>query len=196
MEKATRRVVTGHDEAGRAIVLSDGPAPFVHLNEREPEFRSTDVWRTFETPAVISPSAIEPTLGPRRQLPNPGGTVFRINRIPAETEFTRTMTPEESRGVFESLGNREGATWGIGGRHPLMHRTETVDYALVLAGSITLILDDEEIELKSGDTVVQRGTNHAWANRSGEICVIAFILIDGCFEGDLKAGRHANSDNT
>ena len=70
MAKQVRRVVTGHDADGKAIVISDGPAPFVHVNAVNPEWYSTDIWRTKETPARIATAAAEPTLGPRRQLPD------------------------------------------------------------------------------------------------------------------------------
>jgi mannose-6-phosphate isomerase-like protein (cupin superfamily) len=179
MHKQIRRVVTGHDASGRSTVLSDGPAPFVHLNEREPEFRSTDIWRTFETPARIVARVEEPTLGPRRQLPTPNGSVLRVNRFPPESASVAAMTPEESAGLFAALGNPDATASARHDRHPLMHRTETVDYAIVLSGEITMVLDDQDLHLSAGDIVVQCGTNHAWSNRSKEPCVIAFILIDG-----------------
>jgi uncharacterized cupin superfamily protein len=59
-----------------------------------------------------------------------------------------------------------------------MQKTRTLDFCLVLEGTITLVLDTEEVELAAGDTVVQRGTNHAWSNRSGEPCTIAFSSHD------------------
>ena len=67
-----------------------------------------------------------------------------------------------------------------------MHRTETIDYAIVLSGEITMVLDDRDVEQKAGDIVIQCGTNHAWSNRSNAPCVVAFILIDGAFEPELK----------
>ena len=60
-----------------------------------------------------------------------------------------------------------------------MHRTETVDYALVLEGEIYIVLDKEEKLMKQGDFLVERGTNHAWSNRSGKPCKMLFVLIDG-----------------
>src|SRR2546430_17622512 len=73
-----------------------------------------------------------------------------------------------------------GATGAVvaGARHPYMHRTDTVDYAVVLRGSITMLLDDEDVELSDGDVVIQNGTNHAWANRGHAPCLMAFVLID------------------
>ena len=74
-------------------------------------------------------------------------------------------------------------------RHPMMHRTETIDYAIVLEGEITMLLDDSEVVLKAGDVLVQRGTNHAWSNRGTIPAKIAFILIDGAYEEELQGLR-------
>jgi quercetin dioxygenase-like cupin family protein len=186
MPKQVRRVVTGHDKDGQAVVISDGPAPFVHVNPTDPEWYSTDIWRTGATPAPIVVAAPESTLGPRRQLPEKRGSVLRINHFSPEPEAVRRMTPEDSRRAFAALGNEKAATFGKGGRHPLMHRTETIDYAIVLSGEITMVLDKEDVQLKAGDIVVQCGTNHAWSNRSNAPCVVAFILIDGEFDSELK----------
>ena len=178
MVKQVRRVVTGHDENGKAIVISDGPAPFVHVNAVNPEWYSTDIWRTGETPARIVPVADEPTLGPRRQMPQKRGTVLRINHFPPESEDVRQMDPEASRRAFAALGNEKAATFGKGGRHPLMHRTETIDYVIVLEGEIEMDMDDSTVKMRAGDVMVQRGTNHAWANRSSKRARLAFVLID------------------
>jgi naringenin degradation protein FdeH len=67
-----------------------------------------------------------------------------------------------------------------------MHRTETVDYAVILEGELTLILDEEDVVLKTGDVVIQRGTSHSWANRSDKPCRILFVLLDGEFDVELK----------
>lgn len=187
MSKQMRRVVTGHDARGRAVVLSDGPAPFIHVNKLDPDWYSVDFWRTSETPAKIVAQAPEPTAGPRRQMPPKNGTVLRINHFPPESDAVRAMTPADSLRVFEGLGNPAAATFGQGGRHPLMHRTETIDYAIVLSGEITMVLDDEDVHLKAGDVVIQCGTNHAWSNRSKEPCVVAFVLVDGDFDPALEA---------
>jgi mannose-6-phosphate isomerase-like protein (cupin superfamily) len=187
MTKLIRRVVTGHDERGRTVVISDGPSPFVHVNKLDQNWYSIDLWRTQKTPAPIVSHAEEPTLGPRRQMPAKNGSVLRINHFPPESEAVRKMTPDDSLSVFEGLGNRKAPTYGQGGRHPLMHRTETIDYAIILSGEITMILDNQDVLLKAGDIVVQCGTNHAWSNRSNAPCMVAFILIDGQFDPALKA---------
>ena len=185
MAKQFRRVVTGHDARGKAVVLSDGPAPFVHVSPTDPDWYSADIWRTNEMPARIAAAAPEPTLGPRRQLPEKRGTVIRINHFPPESDAVRRMTAEDSRKAFAALGNEKAATFGKGGRHPLMHRTETIDYAIILSGEITMVMDEQDVLLKAGDVLVQCGTNHAWSNRSNAPCVVAFVLIDGEFEPDL-----------
>jgi mannose-6-phosphate isomerase-like protein (cupin superfamily) len=186
MTHQIRRVVTGHDEKGRAVVISDGPAPSVHVNRLERDWFSVDIWRTHETPANIMAKAPEPTEGPRRQMPTRNGTVLRINSFPPESEAVRKMSPADSLHAFEALGNPKAATYGKGGRHPMMHRTESIDYALILSGEITMLLDDKEVRLKAGDVVVQCGTNHAWSNRSNAPCIVAFVLIDGKFDPQLE----------
>lgn len=185
MVKPIRRVVTGHDENGRAVVISDGAAPFVYVSKLQPDRFSVDIWRTHEMPATIVAKAPEPTEGPRRQMPTKNGTVLRINTIPPESEALREMTPADSARAFEAMGNAAATTHGKGGRHPLMHRTESIDYALILSGEITMLLDDEEVLLKAGDVVVQCGTNHAWSNRSEAPCTLAFFLVDGKFDIEL-----------
>ena len=65
------------------------------------------------------------------------------------------------------------------GNHPGMHRTETIDYVIVIEGEIEMDMDDSTVKLKQGDIMIQRGTNHAWANRSGKNARVAFVLVDG-----------------
>jgi uncharacterized cupin superfamily protein len=67
-----------------------------------------------------------------------------------------------------------------------MHRTQTVDYGIVLDGEVVLVLEDSETVLRAGDVVVQRGTSHRWENRSATPARVAFILIDGAFTAELR----------
>jgi len=180
-----RRVVTGHDEKGKAIVVSDAPAPFVITNPARPGYISTDIWRTAATPAPVVAHHEETTMGPRRQMPEKNGTVFRINRVMPETDEIRNMSVEQSKKLFAALGNEQASTFGKNARHPLMHRTATIDYVLILSGEIYCVLDDSEVLLKAGDMMVQCGTNHAWSNRSNAPCDIAFVLIDGAVDPSL-----------
>jgi len=180
-----RRVVTGHDASGKAVVLSDGPVPSVHGNPIRPGQLSFEVWKTHAMPVPIDAAEPEPTAGARSLQPPPHGTLFRISVVPPESEETRKLTPEQARDLFRKSGAGEASTFGSGGRHPMMHRTETVDYAVVLEGEIMLLLDDEDVQLKAGDVVIQRGTSHAWSNRSGKNVKMLYVLIDGEFAPDL-----------
>jgi hypothetical protein len=187
MQGKIRRVVTGHDAKGKAIVISDGLAPAVRTNPLRPGHISVDLWKTGASPVVLSAEEPDPTLGPKQIHPPSHGTIIRISEIAPETEAIRNLPPEQAREVFKSMGNEDASTFGHGGRHPFMHRTETIDYAVVLAGEIVLLLDDEDLHLKAGDVVIQRGTNHAWSNRSSEPCRMLYVLIDGEFAPQLAA---------
>jgi uncharacterized cupin superfamily protein len=89
--------------------------------------------------------------------------------------------------AFTQIGEAQASTVQADSPHPLMHRTESVDYGVVIEGEMTLVLDQGEVALKPGSVVVQRGTNHAWANRSGRPCRMLFILVDGRYEADIAA---------
>ncbi|HEX3849280.1 MAG TPA: cupin domain-containing protein, partial [Steroidobacteraceae bacterium] len=88
-------------------------------------------------------------------------------------------------------GHDAASTVRTGSGHPLMHRTESIDYGVVLEGSIVLILDDSEVSLETGDVVIQRGTNHAWANRTDRTARMAFILLGARYAPALKAAIEA-----
>jgi len=182
-----RRVITGHDTNGRAVVIEDGPAPMVRLNPLRPGHVSTDLWKTEATPVVLRREMPDPTPGPKVIHPPHGGTVFRISELAPEPPEIRNMSAEQAREVFKAMGNERANTFGRGGRHPMMHRTQSLDYAVVLEGEVTLVLDDEDVHLKAGDVVIQCGTNHAWSNRSDKPCRMLYVLIDGEFEPGLAA---------
>lgn len=187
MQGKVRRVVTGHDPDGKAIVISDGLAPAVRTNPLRPGHISVDLWKTASSPVVLTADEPDPTLGPKQIHPPQHGTIIRISEIAPETEAIRSLDPQRAREVFKAMGNEAASTFGRGGRHPFMHRTETIDYAVVLSGEIVLLLDEEDVHLKAGDVVVQRGTNHAWSNRSDKPCRMLYVLIDGKFAPELAA---------
>jgi mannose-6-phosphate isomerase-like protein (cupin superfamily) len=182
MARAIRRVVTGHDKSGKAVILSDGAVPIVHSNPMRPGQLSYEVWKTSAMPIPLPADEPEPTGGKRQLHPVASGTVFRISEVPPESDAIRNLTPEAARAAFAASNAEEASTWGRGGRHPLMHRTETVDYAVVLEGEITLLLDEGEVMLKAGDVVIQRGTNHAWRNHTSKPTRMLYVLMDGKFD--------------
>ena len=187
MSKPFIRVVTGHDAAGRAVIQSAAPPTRVQalLNGAGPTFY--EVWNTRETPARIDRASSEPFEASLTLAPPKRGTRIRVLDIPPETAAMKDVDEKAAKALFSEIGAVDASTHsGEYARHPHMHRTETIDYGIVLDGEITLLVDDGEVTVQAGDIVVQRGTNHAWANRSGRTCRIAFILIDGEFEDGLR----------
>jgi len=140
-----------------------------------------EVWHTLQTPALIESRPDEPGEKGLVLPPPENGTRIRVIDFPPEGEEIRKLTGADASAKFRSMGDEKASTSGKGAPHPLMHRTETVDYGIVLEGEITLVLDHEETTIHTGDIVIQSGTNHAWANRSDSNCRMAFILIDGQF---------------
>jgi hypothetical protein len=106
--------------------------------------------------------------------------------FPPESDAIRNLSKEEALKTFKSMAGEHASNAGNDAPHPLMHRTQTIDYGIVIEGQLTMIVDKGETTLNAGDIIIQRGTNHAWANRSGKPCRVAFILIDGQFEETLR----------
>ncbi len=168
---AVRRIVTAHDADGKAVILSDGAAPNVRVR-KESGITSTLLWTTPAVPATYSNADrgdVEIATAPP-----PGSTVLRVVEFPPHD----SQHAGDSSAVLEEMGI--GAT--TGGRraphHAHMHATDSVDYAIVVEGEIDMLLDDSEVHMKTGDILVQQGTNHAWVNRGERPCKIAFVLID------------------
>ena len=180
-----RRIVTGHDADGNAVILSAAlPTRVVDLSAQGPRFY--EVWNTRETPVRIDRDSPEPHEEKLTLAPPRNGTRIRVLDIQPERPEMRNVDPAEARRHFELVGAGEASTLHQGAPHPFMHRTETVDYGIVLEGEIFLVVDKGEVLCRQGDIIIQRGTNHAWSNRSGSVCRIAFILIDGMFGPALR----------
>jgi mannose-6-phosphate isomerase-like protein (cupin superfamily) len=194
MTKSVRRVVTGHTAAGKAVVLADGEPPLVIRPPLQPGLAFHEIWNTTEMPQTVTAAFDEPTVKHSGTAPPKRGTVIRIVDLPPEGPDGPQFDKDQSRELFSAVGLAENAERHKPGRHPLMHRTESIDYGIVLSGEIVMLLDDSEVLLKTGDVVVQRGTVHAWTNRTREICRMAFILTDGAFEPGL-AQRLAEHDS-
>jgi len=182
-----RRIVTGHDAQGRAIIQEDAPPPRVQRigGENGPIFY--EVWNTRGTPAPIDRASGEPGEDGIILSPPSNGTRIRVLDIPPEDGSLEALSADDARKHFAEIGAADAAshTGDATSRHAYMHRTETIDYGIVLQGEITLIMDEGEVLVRAGDIIVQRGTNHGWANRSSANCRIAFVLIDGVFEDGL-----------
>ncbi|MGE0748329.1 MAG: cupin domain-containing protein [Rhodospirillales bacterium] len=180
MAGGVRRVITGHDERGKAVVIIDADTSNVLRPPARPGVAIHNVWRVFESPAGLAGNedTTKDTIG---LLPPKNGSVFRVINFPPEKDWIGSVDRAAAHASFSALGAGHAADASEKPPHPLMHKTESIDYGLVLEGEIYLVLDDSEVLLKTGDTFVQRGTNHAWSNRSDKDCKVAFVLIDGKF---------------
>jgi hypothetical protein len=171
MARPIRRVVTGHDREGKSVIASDGPSPHVLALPGRADFALTNLWVTDAAPARNDGGA-DAAARPVQLEPPAGGTIFRVVEFPPDkvaAGFDRTA-------AFAAMGASH-AMDPDASRHPGMHRTATVDYAIVLAGEIYAVMDEGETLLRAGDCLVQRVTNHAWSNRSDAPCLVAFILV-------------------
>ncbi|MBZ0163121.1 MAG: cupin domain-containing protein [Notoacmeibacter sp.] len=175
------RVVTGHDSEGKAIVSSNGPLAVMKELSHIPGTVFHEVWSTSGTPPVIANDP-DPTIGDLVLPPPANGTRIRFVDIPPDSEEFLAHGAARMKAAFSEIGDTKASTVRADSPHPLMHRTESIDYGVVIEGELVLVLDDSEVELKPGSVVVQRGTNHAWANRSGRTCRMLFILVDGEYD--------------
>jgi mannose-6-phosphate isomerase-like protein (cupin superfamily) len=155
-------------------VLTDSIASNVRAR-KETGAAATFLWLTDSSPADISQRA-----GTEAQsagiLPPPKGTIFRVVEFAPEkdidADYEARLRHTRQLGLAPEGPTREHP------RDPGMHRTRTLDSAVILSGEIDMLLDDSEVHLKAGDVVIQQGTNHAWVNRGDRPCQVAFILID------------------
>jgi mannose-6-phosphate isomerase-like protein (cupin superfamily) len=161
MAQSTRRVVTGHDSTGKSVVVSDGPPPQHHpMSGPAVGADFIEIWSVAHpVPTLTAVEASEPNERDFTIMPTAGHLLRLLDVYPVSA----------------------------GGKRTPMHRTQTLDYVVVIDGEIVLILEDSEITLKKGDVVVQRGTNHAWENRSDRVARAAFFHIDALFSKELVA---------
>ncbi len=161
MTRQTRRIVTGHDASGKSVILTDGPPPQHHgMRGAAVGAEFFEIWNASKAvPILTSVEAREPN----------------------EREFTIMPVAGHLLRILEVYPPKDG------GQRTVMHRTKTLDYVVVIEGELILLLDDSEVVLQAGDVVVQRGTNHAWENRSDKIARAAFFHIDAQFSHELLA---------
>lgn len=158
LPKIPRRIITGIKN-GRSTITSD--ANVTNVSEHIPGLVISDIWATDTMPVDLEKEVhIENTLFPNTPE---RGTYFRYVQIPPDTHLNNSdvfLKPQPNQ------------------PHPMMHKTKTLDYIIIISGELYLILDDTETLLKPGDIVIQRATNHAWSNRSRQPCIQLAILID------------------
>lgn len=165
-----RRVVTTRDADGRSRVMSSNSAQtFGTLHE---------IWKTDGRQDPLSPDVEDTVLQRPLIAPPAGGTVFRFVEIEPESRFAQMDGDERRAAVREAFSSVQSEHALVDtSRHPAMHQTETIDYIVVLSGTLTMLLDHGEVELGPMDVVVQRGTNHAWVNQTEEVVLLAAVLV-------------------
>lgn len=169
--KPIRRVVTGHDSAGKAVVVADGPSNDVQILPAV-GVAIADIWAVSNVPTQIDAWEKRDPNAPMGIDSGVGGLNLRVlqfDPLPAGA-----ITDAES--TFADLGSAGAHV--ANARHPAMHRTDSVDFGIIISGSLTLLLDEEDVMLNAGDVVIQRGTNHAWENRGTTPCLVAIVAVD------------------
>jgi hypothetical protein len=174
-----RRILTGVNTAGRSHIAEDGVSPAMMTMAGRDGYRNNNLWRTLGAGAPVdAPDTVMDHAG---VLPPSGGTVIRVIDIPPESddpEERRRATDAVFKAMFADADHHEGHA-----RHPGMHTTDTIDYAILLQGELVAVMDEDETVMRAGDILIQRGASHAWANRSGEIARICFVLTDAAPAG-------------
>ena len=152
-----RVIVTGHTDGGKSTIIRDGLA--TNVSEEIVGLVISDIWATNTMPVDLNQELIIPNT-PLPITPK-NGSYFRYVKIPPDSEL-----------------KIDGVAANSCEHHPLMHKTQTLDYIIILSGEIYLVTEEEETLLRAGDIVIQRGTNHAWSNRSNHYCIQLAILLD------------------
>jgi hypothetical protein len=166
-----RRILTGHDSAGRSTIIADGPATNVKEMASMPGLALTDLWETTGAPADNNGHA-DAAARPVRLEPPKNGTILRVVEFPPDAQWRNSV---DSLAAFKSIG--AGHVADKHSADPMMHRTATVDYAIVLKGEIHAVMEQGETLMRAGDILVQRGTNHSWSVRGNEPAIVAFVLV-------------------
>ena len=175
-----RRVLTGHDSEGKSTFIADGLAPNVKEMASMPGLALTDLWETRGAPASNA-GAADAAARPVRLEPPRNGSILRIVEFPPDSQWRERA---DARRAFDSIGAGHAADRRSS--DPMMHRTSTVDYIIVLKGEIYAVMEKGETLLRAGDILVQRGTNHSWSVRGSEPCIVAAVLVDAKPLGSKK----------
>src|SRR6202521_4776900 len=164
-----RRGVTGLDEKNHSVVAFDSRMP---LESVAPGIIATNFWITDSYPPSLSKQ--DPSARRIGTAPPDNGTKFRVVEFAPLDAATEAKMPPDM--IMKGITNAPAK--GVPVTHPLMHRTRSLDYAVILSGEIDMMLDDTSVHLKQGDVVVQQATNHGWVNHGTQPCRILFVLMD------------------
>ena len=173
---SVRRVVTGINGEGKSVIIADGPSPQEKQLKHTPGFVSAPIWQHAGAPAILA-AKYDPMLSLESLLPGPGGSTFMLVTFPPDAVMGSDSFNPELAGA-EHAAASPGLAETFEPENPGMHTTPTVDFAVVVDGSIVLELDDgATVSLSKGDTVVQQATRHAWRNPGDLPATLAVVLI-------------------
>ncbi len=173
MRQPLRRIVTGHDSQGNSIISIDDDVPNATEVNGWPGLFISELWVTDDTP-IDNTGKTDQGARPMRHDATPGGTIFRVVEFPPESQ----MAGIDTKAAFAHMGSLNQPREQDSARHASMHKTNSIDYLVVTSGEMWMVMEEGETLLRAGDCVVQRGTNHAWVNKSDKPCVLMAILID------------------
>lgn len=183
MSREPKVVVTGHDDSGTAIIVSDA-APRTYPN---PKFFTTfyEVWNEKRLPVTVSKRMADGEDALNHPPPR-GGVRIRMHDFYPAGDKTKKLSYEEIVEHFKSVGSEDAVPSKENWKHTFMHRTESIDFGIMIEGELVLVMEEGERLLTPGDIVVQVGTNHSWENRSDKNARICFVLLDGDYDDELR----------
>jgi len=173
--KPQRRVVAVDREAGKSSLVGDTGSPDVRADPARPGFALHRMWVVDGCPAKL---VYETLHLPHVLVPPRRGSVLNVLTVPPDAAWKGRVGEREVRAYFQAMGAPQASTWSREAPHPYMQKTRTLDLCAVLEGEVVLVLDTQEVALGPGEIVIQRGTNHAWSNRSGKPAVVAIAAHD------------------
>jgi|TARA_B110000438_G_C15725927_1_gene611993 mannose-6-phosphate isomerase-like protein (cupin superfamily) len=164
-----RRIILGQYPNGNIKFISDEIAKDIITDPARPGYMSTKIWATLSTPANFGENAEKESSSYQHSLiPPKSGSICRFVQIPPDNNFEKVNNDDVKR-FYQSINSKElhNPNQSV---HPYMHKKNSLDYVYVMSGTIKLILDESEVNLNMGDTVVNIGANHAWSNTTDKIC--------------------------
>jgi len=176
--RSMRRIVIGNNNFGEIEVFSDSESKDIKYDLARPGYASTRIWATEETPSQIANIKKIPDI-PHSILPPKNGSLCRFLTIPPDSSFIEKINEKDINNYFREMKAEHISTYHKDALHPYMQKTNTLDYIYVMSGNISLILDEETVDLASGDTIVILGGNHAWSNKSKNMCELFISSHDG-----------------
>jgi quercetin dioxygenase-like cupin family protein len=173
--KPQRRIVAADREPGRSSLVLDAPSPDVRADPARPGFALQRMWVVDSAPAKL---VYETLHLPHVLIPPRNGSVLNVFTFPSDAEWQGKVGRREVAAYFQAIGASGASTYSLQAPHPYMQKTRALDFCIVLEGEIWLVLDTQEVLVKAGEFVINRGTNHAWCNRSTRPAVVAIASHD------------------